>query len=239
MFTIIISAFSGALVGLLVFLLSKSFVLSIFLGMIIVLAINFFLGKYFLKKLTELFKLVEKDIRSDKPEKAIERLKDGYKYSKWQFLVKEQINSQIGIILYSKKRFEEALPYLQSRFQKNWLSMAMLATYYYKEKQYDNMKNIMEKAIKNSPKEGFLYTLYAYYLQSINETDKALEVLTQGNKKVPLDEKLEASLEAIKNNKKIKIQNYGNLWLQLNIEKIPQGAKPYHMHLMNQKIRRR
>jgi len=239
MFTIIISAFSGALVGLLVFLLSKSFVLSIFLGMIIVLAINFFLGKYFLKKLTELFKLVEKDIRSDKPEKAIERLKDGYKYSKWQFFVKEQINSQIGIILYSKKRFEEALPYLQSGFQKNWLSMAMLATYYYKEKQYDNMKNIMEKAIKNSPKEGFLYTLYAYYLQSINETDKALEVLTQGNKKVPLDEKLEASLEAIKNNKKIKIQNYGNLWLQLNIEKIPQGAKPYHMHLMNQKIRRR
>jgi tetratricopeptide (TPR) repeat protein len=239
MFTIIISAFSGALVGLLVFLLSKSFVLSIFLGMIIVLAINFFLGKYFLKKLTELFKLVEKDIKSDKPEKAIERLKDGYKYSKWQFFVKEQINSQIGIILYSKKRFEEALPYLQSGFQKNWLSMAMLATYYYKEKQYDNMKNIMEKAIKNSPKEGFLYTLYAYYLQSINETDKALEVLTQGNKKVPLDEKLEASLEAIKNNKKIKIQNYGNLWLQLNIEKIPQGAKPYHMHLMNQKIRRR
>jgi len=155
------------------------------------------------------------------------------------FFVKEQINSQIGIILYSKKRFEEALPYLQSGFQKNWLSIAMLATYYYKEKQYDNMKNIMEKAIKNSPKEGFLYTLYAYYLQSINETDKALEVLTQGNKKVPLDEKLEAALEAIKNNKKIKIQNYGNLWLQLNIEKIPQGAKPYHMHLMNQKIRRR
>lgn len=239
MFTIVVSAFSGALIGLLMFYITKSFVLSIILGMIVVIAINFFLGKYFLKKLTELFKLVEKDIRSDKAEKAIERLKDGYKYSKWQFFVKEQINSQIGIILYSKKRFDEALPYLQSGFQKNWLSMAMLGTYYYKEKQYDKMKDTFEKAIKNSPKEGFLYTLYAYYLQAINETEKALEVLTNGNKKVPLDDKLESALEAVKNNKKIKIQNYGNLWLQLNIEKIPQGAKPYHMHLMNQKIRRR
>ncbi|PMP69645.1 MAG: hypothetical protein C0187_06595 [Calditerrivibrio nitroreducens] len=239
MFTIVISAFSGALFGLLMFYITKSFILALITGMVIVLAINFFVGRYFLKKLTELFKLVEKDVRSDKAERAIERLKEGYNYANWQFFVREQINSQIGIILYSKKRMEEALPYLQKGFQKNWLSMAMLATYYYKEKHYDKMKDVMEKAIKNSPKEGFLYSLYAYYLQSINETEKAMEVLTNGNKKVPLDEKLEAALESVKNNKKIKIQNYGNLWLQLNIEKIPQGAKPYHMHLMNQKIRRR
>jgi len=47
-----------------------------------------------------------------------------------------------------------------------------------------------------------LYTLYAYYLQSINENQKALEILTRGNKKVPLDEKLEAALDAVRNNKK-------------------------------------
>ncbi|MEF3255662.1 MAG: hypothetical protein K6348_08940 [Deferribacterales bacterium] len=239
MYTIIISALSGSLFGLILFYLSQSYILALLGGMVVVIAINFFMGKHFLNKLTELFRLVEKDIRSDKADKAIERLNEGFKYAKWQFFVKEQINSQIGIILYSKKRFDEALPYLKAGFHKNWLSMAMLGTLYFKNKQYDLMKQTFDKAIKSSPKEGFLYTLYAYYLQSINENQKALEVLTLGNKKVPLDDKLESALEAVKNNKKIKMQNYGNLWLQLNVEKLPQGAKPYHMHLMNQKIRRR
>ncbi|MCX8084320.1 MAG: hypothetical protein N3C60_05295 [Calditerrivibrio sp.] len=239
MLTIVISAFSGSLFGLLVFYLTKSFAIALIIGMIVVILINFLLGRHFLRKLTDIFKLVEKDIRNDKADKAIERLNEGYKYSKWQFFVKEQINSQIGIIFYTKKRFDEAFKYLINGFHKNWLGMAMLATLYYKEKQYDKMKQTLEKAIKSSPKEGFLYTLYAYYLQSINETDKAIEILAKGNKKVPLDERLEAALEAVKNNKKIKIQNYGNLWLQLNVEKVPQGAKHYHIHLMNQKIRRR
>ncbi|MCA1933041.1 MAG: hypothetical protein LDL13_05640 [Calditerrivibrio sp.] len=239
MFTIIISAVSGSLFGLILFLISKSYALALIGGIIVVIAINFFLGKHFLKKLTELFKLVEKDIRADKADKAIERLNEGYKYSRWQFFVKEQINSQIGIIHYSKRRFDDALPFLKAGFHKNWLGMAMLGTIYYKNKQYDLMKSTFDKAIKSSPKEGFLYTLYAYYLQSINENTKALEILTNGNKKIPLDDKLESALEAVKNNKKIKIQNYGQLWMQLNVEKLPQGAKSYHMHLMNQKIRRR
>jgi len=92
--------------------------LALIAGLIIVIVINFFTGKYFLKKLTELFKLVEKDIKSDRAEKAIERLMEGYKYAKWQFFIKEQINAQIGMILYAKKRFDEALPYLKSAFQK-------------------------------------------------------------------------------------------------------------------------
>lgn len=239
MFTILISAVSGSLVGLILFLISKNYALALIGGIIVVLIINFFLGKHFLRKLTDLFKLVEKDIKADKADKAIDRLNEGYKYAQWQFFVKEQINSQIGIIHYSKRKFEEALPFLKAGFNKNWLSMAMLGTLYYKNKQYDLMKTTFDKAIKASPKEGFLYSLYAYYLQSINENPKALEVLTAGNKKVPLDDKLESALDAIKNNRKIKIQNYGQLWMQLNVEKLPQGAKHYHMHLMNQKIRRR
>jgi len=84
---------------------------------------------------------------------------EGYKYAKWQFFIKEQINAQIGMILYAKKRFDEALPYLKSAFQKNWMAMAMLATIYYKDKQYDLMKSTLEKAIKNSPKRVFVHSI--------------------------------------------------------------------------------
>jgi len=239
MYTLIISLGIGTLAGIGVYLLSYNYFLAILTAAVLVIGINYFIGKKFLKKLTDLFKTVEKDLKADRSEKAIERLKSGYSYSKWQFLVKEQIDSQIGMILYTKKKFDEALPYLKNGLSKNWMSMCMLATYYFKNKNIDEAKKVMEKAIKATPKEGFVYAVYAYILDSNGERDKAIEVLTKGLKKSPLDEKLESNLELLKNGKKMKMQNYGTLWMQLNIEKIPQGAKPYQALIGRQKIRRR
>jgi hypothetical protein len=97
----------------------------------------------------------------------------------------------------------------------------------------------MEKAIKASGKEGFLYSFYAWLLSGNGQDDKAIEVLNKGMKKCPLDEKLEANLEALKNGKKIKMERYGNVWLQLHLAKMPEGAKPYQQFLANQRIKRR
>jgi tetratricopeptide (TPR) repeat protein len=239
MYTLIISLGIGILAGTGVYLLSYNYLLAILTAAAFIIGINYFIGKKFLKKLTELFKQVEKDLKADRAEKAIERLKSGYEYGKWQFFVKEQIDSQIGMILYTKKRFDEALPYLKNGISKNWMAMSMLATYYFRNKNIDEAKKVMEKAIKATPKEGFVYAVYAYILDSNNERDKAIEILTKGLKKSPLDEKLESNLELLKNGKKMKMQNYGTLWMQLNIEKIPQGAKPYQALIGRPKIRRR
>jgi tetratricopeptide (TPR) repeat protein len=239
MYTLIISATIGLLIGIGVYFLSYSYFLSILTAAVVIIATNYFVGKKILKKLTELFKQVEKDLKADRAEKAIERLKSGYHFGKWQFFVRQQIDSQIGMILYTKKRFQEALPYLENSFNKNWMAMCMLATYYYKNKEIDKAKKIMEKAIKSNAKEGFVYAVYAYILDNNNERDKAIEILSKGLKKAPLDEKLASNLELLKNGKKMKMQNYGNLWLQLNIERLPQGVKPYQALLGRQKIKRR
>jgi len=239
MYTILISISTSLLAALLVYYTTYSIVGSVLVMGVVLILLNYLIGKSILKKLTTVFKDVESDLKNNRFEKAINRLKDAYKYSKWQFFVKEQINSQIGMILYMQRKFDEAKGYLDKGFSKNWMGMAMQATLYFKEKNYDKVKSILEKAIKNSPKEGFLYSLYAYFLVEMGEKDKALEVLVKGSKKAPLDEKLEANLEALKNGKKLKMKNYGALWMQLNIEKMPQGIKPYHMMLARQKIRRR
>lgn len=239
MLTILITVLASALVSIGIYFIFYSYFLSLLVGIILLLALNYFIGKKFLNKLTALFKSVEKDIKAGRYDKAISRLKDGYKFAKWQLFVKEQINSQIGIIFYMKKDFEKAKAYLEKGFSKNWLGMCMLATIHFKNKNYDAVKNVMDKAIKNAKKEGFVYSVYAYFLSEMGEKDKAIAILHKGSSKAPLDEKLESNLEALKNNKKMKMQNYGAMWMQLNIDKMPQGVKPYQMLINRQKIKRR
>ena len=145
----------------------------------------------------------------------------------------------MGIIYYLKKNNEKATYYLQKGTLRNFIAASMLATIYFKNKDYNNMKKLFNKAIKYSKKEGFLYSLYANYLTQINEKDKALEILIKGSKKAVLDEKLRSNLDALRNGKKIKMQNYGPLWMQLNIGKLPQGIKPYQLLLANKRFKPR
>jgi tetratricopeptide (TPR) repeat protein len=239
MLTILITVLVSTLASIGIYFISYSYFLSLLVGIILLLGLNYFIGRKFLNKLTELFKSVEKDMKASRYDKAISRLKDGYKYSKWQLFVKEQINSQIGIIYYMKKDFKTAKEYLEKGFSKNWLGMCMLATMYFKEKKYDKVEKIMEKAVKAAKKEGFVYSVYAYFLTEMGRKDKAIQILQKGSNKAPLDEKLESNLENLKNGKKMKMQNYGAMWMQLNIDKMPQGVKPYQMLLNRQKIKRR
>lgn len=239
MYTILISLLSSTAAGIGIYFIYPSYILSVITGIILLVLINFTIGKHFLKKLTLLFQSVEKDLKSDRTEKAIEKLNEGYGIANWQLFVKEQINAQIGIIHYSKKKFEESRPYLEKGFNKNWMAMSMKAALAFKDGDMDKVRTVMDKATKGSPKEGFLYSLYAYFMVEAGDKDKAIEVLQKGVSKSPLDEKLGAILVALQNNKKIKMQNYGAVWLQLHLSKTPQGAKPYQMLLQNQRVKRR
>lgn len=241
MYTILISLSSALLVGAGVYFTSYSYALAIILAVIIVIALNFLIGKHFLNKLTAIFQSVEKDLKSERADAAIAKLNDGYSIANWQLFVKEQINSQIGIIHYSRKRFEEAAPFLEKPFSKNWMAMCMKATLAFKEGNIDKVLTVMDKCIKGSPKEPFVYSLYAYFMLESDKKDKAVEVLQKGHSKIPLDDRLESHLSAVQNGKKIKMQGYGAMWLQLHIGKGPQGAgaKPYQALLQNQRIKRR
>lgn len=239
MLTLLISLTTATTFYILIYLTTYNHLLSSIAAFLSFLAINFILGRKILKKTSIIFKSVEKDINAQKFDQAIKKLEDGLSLSKWQFLIKKQIYAQLGIIYYLKKNNEQAKSYLQKGTLRNWIAATMLATIYFKNKDYNKMKKIMDKAIKYSKKEGFLYSLYAYYLTQINEKNKAIEVLIKGTKKAVLDEKLQSNLEALRNGKKIKMQNYGPLWMQLNIAKMPQGIKPYQLILANKRFKPR
>lgn len=239
MLTLLLGLLVGVITGYLGFLIYPSYILSSLTFIAGVLVFNFLVGRYFMNKLTAVFNSTEKDIKSGKADVAIEKMKTGYKYAKWQFLVKQQIDSQIGIILYANKRFDEALPYLKRSLKGNYMAMSMLAAYYYKQKDYDNMKAVMEKSSKANKKDSFTQCLYAYFLSETGDVDGAIAVLTKAIKKIPSDERLQNASDALKNRKKIKMQAYGTLWLQLHLAKMPDGVKQYQTLIGRQKITRR
>lgn len=239
MYTLLIAVIIGSALGYLLWILVGSILLSTIVAAVAVLGVNLLSGRYFTKKLTAIMEGVEKDLRSERFEPALEKLRGAYRYSKWQFLMKKQLDSQIGSILYVRKRFDEALPYLQNSFSKNWAARCMLAAYHYRTKNYEAAFKVMDETVAANKKEAFPYSLYAYFLTEQGKEDKAIQVLSNGVKKIPLDERLSSELDAVKNRKKVKIQNYGALWMQLHIGKAQDGARPYQALLMNQRARRR
>lgn len=155
-------------------------------------------------------------------DKAIEILKSGYPLGKWQFFIVPQLNAQIGVIYYTNNQTKKALPYLEKAFMRHWVARAMLASDYFKKKEYDKMEAIFDEAIKVNKKISLLYNMYAWCLIDINKREKAVSILQKALVILPNDKNLNISLTNLQNDKKIKLNVYGDEWYQFRLEKHPQ-----------------
>jgi len=203
--------------------------------------LNFFLSKRIIRQVEALMVSVTKDLQNQRFDKAIKTLKSGYGLGRWQFFVTSQLDAQIGTIYYLTKDFDTAFEYLKKGFSKHWVAMGMLAILYMKKKDNANMVATFEKAVKASPKESMLWSLYAYCVLKEGERDKALEILARGLKKIPGEEKLKANQTAVANKERMKMKNYGEMWMQFYLEKSPaMGQKvPHYMQALAQAQGRR
>jgi len=198
--------------------------------------LNFVLSKRIIAKVEVLMQSVTKDLQAQKFEKAIRTLKSGYGLGSWQFFVKSQLQAQIGVIYYLMKEDDNAFEHLKDSFAKHWVAMGMLAVLYMKKKDKQSMINTFEKAVKGTPKEGLIWSLYAYCMLKEGDRDQALEILNRGLKKLPDDDKLKANQTAVSNKEKMKMRAYGDMWTQFYLEKTPQmGQKvPAYMQALAQ-----
>lgn len=240
MYTLLLSISSGILLGFLSYkLITPSYVLFVIVTLVTIITTNILVGRSMMKKITAIFNNCEKDIKSGKIDIAIEKMKKAYKYSNWQLMVRSQIDAQIGVLLYATKRFDESLPYLTKSSKRNSMAISMLLASYFKAKDFDKMKKLIDVSVKVNKKDSFMQALAAYLYLEIGDRDKAISILNDALKKVPTDERLHNALDATRNNKKIKMQTYGTLWLQLHLSKSPDGVKQYQTLIGRQKITRR
>lgn len=192
----------------------------------LLIALGLFLGcfvlisRFVMKKVMEVMEGVTKDLQAQRVEKAISTLKGALQYGKWQMYVTGQINSQIGTIYFMKRDFSNAFPWLEKGFFKNWVAMGMLGVTYMKRQKKDKMISTFEKTVQWSSKESLLWALYAYCLNESGDTGKAKDTLERGIKKLPSDENLKENLELLNQGKKMKMKDYGDMWLQFHLESL-------------------
>lgn len=190
-------------------------------GLFVFMGIFFFLARRVMKKVEAIVQSAQPELQNRKVERAVDIMKSAYPLAKWQFFLRSQIDGQIGTILFAAQKFDDAEPFLQRAFKRNWVPRAMLATLYYKRKQLDEMKQVFEEAVTSNKKQALLWNIYAYCLWKQNKRDEAIEVLNRAVDHVK-DEKTERNLKSLQNNRKMKMRGWNMQWYQFHLDKPPQ-----------------
>jgi tetratricopeptide (TPR) repeat protein len=188
-------------------------------GLIGGIALFIYLGRKIQGKLQLIFNRASEGIKRQQFDHAIEIMKEGYQFSRWQFLVKGSIDGQIGILYYLRKKINKAEPLLRSASFQHYVAKAMLATILWKRGDKKESKKVFQTALKYGKKESLLYAVYAYVLNEMKERDKAIEILNQGLKICKSDERLLMNRNNLQNNRPMKMKVFGDQWYQFMIER--------------------
>ncbi|NOZ13310.1 MAG: hypothetical protein GXO69_06630 [Acidobacteria bacterium] len=221
MINIVISVFVALDAGFLLYMLEVHPAIDIPVGLIAGVGVFYYLSKRMAARLTKLMERVNKQAQKRNIDGAIETLKSGYKFRWLHPFVKSQIDAQIGTMYYYKKDYNTAFNYLKKGLSTHYIAKGMLAIIYMKKKKYDKMKQSFEMAVKSASKESLIWALYAYCMNRTGHRDDAISILNRGLKKLPGDERLSANLKALQNRKPMKMKQYGEMWYQFMLDKMP------------------
>jgi tetratricopeptide (TPR) repeat protein len=181
------------------------------------------------KQLEGVMGVAQKEMMARKPDKAVAALEQAFPLSRWQFGVASSLHANIGVLLYVQKKFDEAEPHLRksrSTLLKLWQAQAMLAAQMFRKKLYDEMEKIFDAALRGNKSETLLYAVYAWCENQRGEKKKAIEILTKGVQENASDEKLKTLLQRAQNDKRFKLDSWGELWWQFWLETPPQMTGP-------------
>jgi tetratricopeptide (TPR) repeat protein len=186
-------------------------------------------GRKIQQELEQIFTRAGDQLKKQQFDKAIETMKEGYRFSSKQFLVKGSIDGQIGVVQYLRKKNEEAEPLLAAASMQHYIAKAMLGILQWKRGEKKKAKETFSLALKAGKKESLLYAVYAYVLLEMGEREKAIEILNKGLGICKGDERLITNRNLLQNGKALKMKVYGEQWYQFLLERpmIRQEAPPF------------
>jgi tetratricopeptide (TPR) repeat protein len=181
------------------------------------------------KQLEAVMGVAQKEMMARKPEKAVAALQEAFPLARWQFGVASSLHANIGVLLYVQKKFDEAEPHLRKSggtLLKLWQAQAMLGAQMFRKKQYAEMEKIFDAAMRGNKSETLLYAVYAWCESQRGEKKKAIEILQKGAQENSSDEKLKTLLQRAQNDKRLKLDTWGEMWWQFWLETPPQMTGP-------------
>jgi len=154
-------------------------------------------------------------------DKTLQKLETARPLARWQFMLEKEIEGFLGMIRYSLREESLAKTHLQKAGVRNFYASAIQAAMAYKSKDIESMRKYFELAVKYGRKESLMWAAYAWCFLQLKEKQKALAVLSRAVKLNPSDEKLKAALQAVQNDKRLKMKAWEPAWWQLGLETPP------------------
>jgi tetratricopeptide (TPR) repeat protein len=233
MYNLLLSLAAGALVAVAIGAgTSFGWVAAVFPGLIVATGVYVYVAYRIRKKMDAVNEVVQRELMARKVEKAIQALQGGFAYERWQFLLGAQLHASVGMLRYLTDDLDAAVPELEAGLPRGWLARlanrdwmgrAMLAAARYRKRDLAGALALMEEAVKVAQKEGLAWSMYAWILEKEGQHDKAIAVLGRGAAASPKDEKLQDSLQALQNGKKLRLwKHYDQQWYQFRLE-LPTG----------------
>ena len=216
-------------VALLLSLLKVNFWVTLPIGLVAGVGLFIYLGRRVQGQLEQVFNRAGEAMKKQQFDPAIEIMKEGYRFNKWQFLVKGSIDGQIGVVQYLRKKNDEAEPLLRSASYQHYIAKAMLGILQWKRGEKKQARVTFQLALRSGKKESLLYAVYAYVLNEMKDREKAVAILNQGLSVCKDDERLLVNRNNLQNNKPMKMKVYGDQWYQFMLERpmIRQEPPPF------------
>jgi hypothetical protein len=154
------------------------------------------------------------------------------RFGRWAPFLSSQIDGQIGTILFMKKDFDKARPFLERAFIRSWDAKLMQAILLSgaldpkkqkkKELTLAPVDELLEKAVRFNEKQGLLWSTWAWLHWKNGDAKKALSILARGKERLgEADTHLTANLLALQNDKEMKMKGYGQAWYAMHLEEHP------------------
>jgi tetratricopeptide (TPR) repeat protein len=233
MYNLLLSLAAGVAVALAIaFGTSYGWVAAVFPGFLVATALYVYVAFRVRKEMEAVGEAVQKELMAKHVDQAILALQAAFRLAPWQFLVKAQLHSQIGMLRYLTGDLEAAVPELEKGLPRgwlaklayrDWLSRSILATARYRKRDVAGALALYEEAVGVGEKDGLAWSVYAWVLEKEGRHEDAIRLLGRGAAKLPKDEKLQDSLQALQNGKKLKLWKlYDMQWFQFGLEAPPQ-----------------
>jgi hypothetical protein len=186
--------------------------------------VYFLLARRFGKKVEALMEKASAEVQAQRLPNAVQILRGGYQYTPWVFLMKAQLDGQIGAFLFLEKKFDDAHPLLEAAWNRHWVAKGMLAAHWFRKHKPEQAFEVLDKALSSSKKEPMLYGLKAFMQVKLKDRDSARATLHQGSEVLTSNTALKENFIRLQNGDDLRMYLFGEAWWQFHLEKPSQKA---------------
>lgn len=182
-------------------------------------ATYFFVARRHARRIEGLVQRSMHELQQQRVGAAVELLRQGYPHARWVFLMRAQLDGQIGMLKYLDRKFDEAVPLLEKAWSKHWVAKGMLAADHFRHHRSAPALATLDAAIAANKKEPLLYGLKAWMQVRLKDEPGARATLAAGDAATSGNPAIKENLLRLANGKELQMRDFGDVWWQFHLEK--------------------